>query len=116
RTFGETLLPVGLPNVTSQKSYKSSLRLPVRRSRSASAGLSSSCRLFRRQRNQPPSTFALLFFKVATNSIQVVLEFGCVSLANLPDFFNDWIFPHLSPPSILQACKSPAVRNLVNGT
>jgi hypothetical protein len=66
----------------------------------ASAGLSSPCWLFRRKGNHPPSTFALLFFEVATNSVQVVLEPGRMFLANHPDFFNDRIFRHLSRPSI----------------
>ena len=44
--------------------------------------------------------------QVAANRLEIVVEFGGVLLAVLPDLFDDGVVPHeVNPPSVVRECK-----------
>jgi len=68
-------------------------------------------RLFGRERDKFMFAGFLLFFQIRDDGLQIVIKFFRVLVARFAYFFNNWIVPHLTPPSVPSENKSQAVHN-----
>jgi hypothetical protein len=60
--------------------------------------------LLRGERDHLAAALAFLLLEVLEDPYQVIVETSSMLLANLSDFFDDWVLPHkISLPSTLQA-------------
>src|SRR3954466_9965217 len=70
----------------------------------------------RRERDHLAAALPFLLLEVLEDPYQVIVETSSMLLANLSDFFDDWVLPHeISLPSTLQACRWLVVRILLHG-
>src|SRR6185295_8723478 len=58
------------------------------------------CRLFGRERDKFPFATFLLFSQIGDDGLQVIVKFPGVRIAHFAYFLDNWIVPHITPPSI----------------